>query len=401
MLDAVKYFTQEKKIMSCLAVTCGTVATEYSAMDGCTRLDGTCPVSDDSLFDLASLTKLFTGLTVMRLQEEGLLDLSAPAARYAPQYTALHGATVDQLLGFEVALTTPQRVDTQPDREAGLAQLRAAVAAPQGTGRFYSDMHAMVLGEVIEGAAGLPLYEAFRQYILEPLGMRDTFAAVPDEARRRCVSCDREHRIEGFRWILREGVGLGVPHDPKARLLSPDGAHLCGHAGLFSTRRDMVKLCQGVLAGKVVSRESLRAMARNRLGRALPEGGHTQYLGSQCYVKHPNQYFSEIPVYMSDQAIGLSGFTGHHIAIDPEIGVFTLFLGNRVLNRLSVLIPEKGRSLTDYGLAADGSGEIVWPDGRRVYSSVDWVHQKDERLHQPIAKLLQLPPWRRAGSEWP
>ena len=104
---------------------------------------------------------------------------------------------------------------------------------------------------------------------------------------------------------------------------------------------------------------------------------------------------------MSDRSIGLSGFTGHHIAIDPETGVFALMLGNRVMDRLSVLIPEKGRTLTDYGLAADGSGQVTWPDGRQVYSSVDWVHQKDARLHRPIAAQLALPPWRRAGSEWP
>ncbi|MBR4081437.1 MAG: beta-lactamase family protein [Clostridia bacterium] len=401
MLNAIQYFTRESHIMACLSVTCGDAATEHHAMDGFIRAGDVCPVSEDSLFDLASLTKLFTGLTVMRLHEEGLLALDAPAAQYAPQYTGLKGATVDQLLGFEVQLTTPQRVDAQPDRAAGLAQLRAAQAAPQGTNRFYSDMHAMVLGEVIEGAAGMPLYEAFRRYILDPLGMAETFACVPPERRADCVSCDREHRIEGERWILREGVAPGVPHDPKARLLSPDGAHLCGHAGLFSTRRDMVKLCQGVLSGKVISSAGLAAMARNRMGRPLPEGGHTQYLGSQCYVKHPNQYFSEIPVYMSDRAIGLSGFTGHHISIDPETGVFALMLGNRVMDRLSVLIPEKGRSLTDYGLAADGSGQVTWPDGRQVYSSVDWVHQKDARLHRPIAARLSLPPWRKAGSEWP
>lgn len=401
MLNAIQYFTCEKRIMACLSVTCGDAGHESHAMDGFIRAGDVCPVSEDSLFDLASLTKLFTGLTVMRLHEEGLIDLTAPAARYAPQYTALNGATVDQLLGFEVLLTTPQRVDVQPDRKAGLAQLRLAVASPQGTNRFYSDMHAMVLGEVIEGAAGMPLYEAFRRYILDPLGMGETYACVPPERRADCVSCDREHRIEGARWILRQGVAPGMPHDPKARLLSPDGAHLCGHAGLFSTRRDMVKLCQGVLAGKVISPASLAAMARNRMGRALPEGGHTQYLGSQCYVKHPNQHFSEIPVYMSDRAIGLSGFTGHHVSIDPERGVFALMLGNRVLDRLSVLIPEKGRSLTDYGLAADGSGQVTWTDGRRVYSSVDWVHQKDARLHRPIAETLGPDRWRRAGSEWP
>ena len=399
--EAIRYFTQQRHILACLTVTCGDASAEMHAMDGFIRPGGDAPVTDRAIFDLASLTKLFTGLTVMRLWEAGRIALDAPVTAYAPQFSALSGVTVDQVLGFEVALRTPQRVDTQPDARAGLRQLWAITPSPQGEGRFYSDMHAMVLGQVIEGAAGEGLMDVFRRELLLPLGMGETYAAVPPGRLADCVSCDREHRIESARWILREGVAPGTPHDPKARLLSPHGERLCGHAGLFATRGDMVKLCQGILRGNVVSRESLRRMARNRLGRRLPDGRYTQYLGSQCYVKHPQQYFSEIPLYMSDQAVGLSGFTGHHLSVDPETGVFALFLGNRVLDRLTVLVPETGRTLTDYGLAADGSGQVTWTDGQRVFSSVDYVHQKDQRLHRPIAALLGLPTWRKAGSEWP
>lgn len=397
--EAIRYFTDDANIMACLSVTCGDAAHEMHAMRGFADLAGT-QVGEESLYDLASLTKLFTALTVMRLHEEGLLDLTAPAQRYAPMFTALGGVTVDQLLGFEVALTTPQRIDTQPTAADGLAQLYAVAPSAHGTGRYYSDMHAMVLGHVVEGAAGMALYECISKYILQPLDMRDTWAIVPQEERRRCISYNGEHRLERGKWIIHDNVGLGVPHDPKARLLYSSGM-LCGHAGLFSTRRDMTKLCQGLLAQRIVSRESMAAMARNRLGRALPEGGHTQYLGSQCYVKHPNQYFSEVPVYMSDQTIALSGFTGHHLSVDPETGLFALFLGNRVMNRLSVLVPEGGKTRLDYGLHEDGSGTICRPDGVVIASSVDWVHQKDARLHRPVQQLLGVPVWRRAGSEWP
>lgn len=398
LYDAIGYFTEEKKIMACLSVTCGRADTERHAMRGVADLQGT-PVTEDAIYDLASLTKLFTGLTAMRLREEGRLDFTKPVTAYAPQFTGLAGVTVDQVLGFEVALVTPERVDHQPDRDAGLRQL-FAIAPAQVTGRAYSDMHSMVLKYVIEGAADQPLYEAIRQRILGPLGMEHTYARVPAERVGDCVSYDREHRIEGSRRVLRAGIEKGTPHDPKAHLLQQDG-DLCGHAGLFSTRSDMTRLCQGVLRGEVIGRESLRFMARNRTGRRLPEGGWTQFLGCQCYVKHPEQHFSEIPVYMSDQAIGLSGFTGNHLSVDVETGVFALFLGNRVLNRLTVLVPEKGRTYADYGLAEDGSGQTVWTDGSRCFSSVNYVHQKDARLHAPIAGILRLSPWRRAGSEWP
>jgi len=398
LYDAIGYFTEEKHILSCLSVTCGTADSEYHALRGVADRAGTL-IHEGSIYDLASLTKLFTGLMVMRLREEGLLDLTCPVTDYAPQFSKLHEITVNQVLGFEVALITPERIDTQPDRSAGLRQLFAVEPRPV-TGRAYSDMHAMVLKYVIEGAAGESYMDALTRRILRALGMESTFAHVPQERVGDCICYDGEHRIEGERRIVRRGIAPGTPHDPKAHLLMQEG-DVCGHAGLFSTRGDMTRLCQGVLRMDVVSRESLRYMARNRTGRRLPDGSWTQFLGCQCYVKHPDQYYSEIPLYMSDQAIGLSGFTGHHIGIDPGTGIFTLFLGNRVMDRLTVLVPEKGRCRQDYGLAADGSGQVRWTDGCLLFSSVDYVHQKDAKLHAPIRELLRLPHWHPAGNEWP
>ncbi|MGN1021002.1 MAG: serine hydrolase domain-containing protein [Aristaeellaceae bacterium] len=396
LYEAIGFFTEETHIMPCLSVTCGTADGEAHALRGVMNRRGD-PLTEDALYDLASLTKLFTGLLVMRLQEEGRLDLSAPVTRYAPRFRHLAEVSVDSVLGFEVGLVTPQRVDAQPTAAEALRQLEE-IAPREVTGRHYSDMHAMVLRHVLEGAAGESYASLVQEKILHPLGMQDTFCLVPERERSRCVDYSGERRIERGRYMLREQIIPGTPHDPKAQLLWPDS---CGHAGMFATRGDMVRLCQGLLREKVISRASLLAMAENRTGRKLGEGAYTQYLGSQCYVKHPQQYYSEIPVYMSDRAIGLSGFTGHHLAVDMERGIFTLFLGNRVLNRLTVLIPEEGRSLTDYGLNPDGTGQVRWPDGRMVYSSVNYVHQKDGHLHRVTMDVLGLDRWRRAGSEWP
>ena len=141
----------------------------------------------------------------------------------------------------------------------------------------------------------------------------------------------------------------------------------------------------------MVSRASLRAIARNRTGRALGPDRWTQFLGSQCYVRHPQQYFSEIPCYESDRAFGLSGFAGNHLSIDPDNGIFVCYLGNRVLNRLTVLLPEEGKTFADYGLQTDGSGSILWPDGSRIWSSVNYVHQKDAHFHNEVQAVLGLP----------
>jgi len=109
--DAIRYFTEETHIMPCLSISCGRKDMALHERGGVINRQGT-PLAEDSLFDLASLTKLFTGLLVMRLREEGRLDLARPVAAYAPQFVQLDAVTVDQVLGFEVALTTPERVDT-------------------------------------------------------------------------------------------------------------------------------------------------------------------------------------------------------------------------------------------------------------------------------------------------
>ncbi len=384
--DTIRYFTNETRIMPCMTVACGTKDTVLTASGGNADEAAEIPLTDAHLFDLASLTKFFTGLLVMRLHEEGHLDLNAPITRYAPQFVHLTDVTVEQALGFQVALTTDGRLDTQNSPEEA-RRLLFGIHPGAVTGRAYSDMHAMVLKYVIEGAAGERYPALLETAILRPLGMQDTFAAVPEARRAQCVSCNREHRIERGRYILRDGIAPGTPHDPKARALWPES---CGHAGLFSTRGDLVRLCQGLLQGKVLSKALILDMARNRTGHQRPDGTWQQFLGAQCYVKHPVQFYSEVPVYESSSAIGLSGFTGHHLSVDVETGVFAMMLGSRCQNRLTVCLPENGKTIADYGLAPDGTGCVTWPDGHQVYSSVDYVHHKDEHFHQAVANALGL-----------
>lgn len=387
--DSIRFFTAETHIMPCLSLACGTADAALTAHGGLADEAANRPLTADSLFDLASLTKLFTGLMVMRLHEDGRLNLSAPVTAYAPQFTRLQGVTVSQVLGFEVGLTTSARLDVQSTPQAAQVLL-FDIQPGEITGRAYSDMHAMVLRHVLEGAAQEDYAALLARVILHPLGMADTFLVVPEDRRSQCVSCDGEHRIEKGRYVRREGIAPGTPHDPKARVLYPLP---CGHAGLFSTRGDLVRLCQGLLRGEVISHAGLIAMSRNRTGHQRPDGSYQQYLGAQCYVRHPLQRHSEVPPYESDKAVSLSGFTGHHLSVDVETGVFALFLGSRTQNRLSVLIPRTGQSITDYGLRPDGVGSIVWPDGTRIFSSVDYVYQKDAHFHQAVSDELGLPPW--------
>ncbi len=380
--DGIRFFTRETEILSGASVACGAGERIETAMDG--------DVGGRSVFDLASVTKLFTGLCAMKLREEGLLDVSRSVSSYEPRFRGLRDRSVWELMTFGATIRTPVRLDACGEREAAENALFAAEAAAQPDRRAYSDIPAMILRYVLEAAGGMPLYECVRKCVLEPAGMTETWAKVPEERIADCQRYDREHRIENGKYILREGLRQGVPHDPKAAILQGDSGDLCGHAGLFSTVGDLVRFCRAVVGGKIVSRESLRKIAVNRTGHERPDGSHTQYLGVQCYVRHPEQYHSEIPAYMGRNAFGIGGFTGNHVSVDPERGIFTVFLGNRVQNRLTVLVPEEGKKLTDYGLREDGSGTFRWPDGEVIASSVQYVHQKDAHLHRAVADVMGL-----------
>ena len=383
LLKAVQYFTRDKAIMTGLLLVCEAGGRTETVLDG--------DVKENSVFDLASLTKLFTGMCAMRLKEEGLLDPGRSVFFYDPRFTELKDTTAEQLMSFTAELKTPGRIDECRSREEALDCLFGTVSIGEPKGRHYSDIPSMVLKYVIEAAAGMPFMEYVRETVLDRAGMTETWAKVPAERLGDCQSYDPEYRIMNGERIRRTGLEPGVPHDPKAAVIQSGTEDLCGHAGLFSTAGDMTRFCRAVLEERIVSRESLREMAVNRTGRRKPDGTYTQYLGYQCYVRHPDQYFSEIPRYMGRQAFGNAGFTGNHLSVDPEHGSFVFFLGNRVKGRLTMLIPEAGKTFEDYGINADGSGSIVWDDGTIVPSSVKYVHQKDEHLHKAIAKVLGLP----------
>ena len=336
--EAIRFFTRETRMMDGLAVCCGKGGMRAAAMDGR-------EIGEKTVYDLASVTKIFTGICLMRLWEEGALDPFRRVRAVCPEFTELGTVTVEQLMGFQVLLQTPERIDRQPDREAAARCLRAVRYAGAPGRRAYSDIPSMVLKYVIERVSGMKLADCVKKLVLEPAGMTETWAKVPEDRREDCLLYGPEYRIEGDRWIRRTDPERGVPHDPKAAILQGRSGDLCGHAGLFSTMGDMEKLARAILSGKILSEEGARRMAVNRTGRMLPDGSYTQYLGYCCYLKHPDQYYSEIPGDMSPGAFGLGGFTGNHCSVDPESGRYTSFLGNRVRERITTLIPPEGRRL--------------------------------------------------------
>lgn len=404
LMESMDYLVHQNRMLAGLSVAYGTASDHRSALcgnaqevlmdDGGAFYPAPRPLTPRTLYDLASLTKLFTCLCVLRLAQEGRLSLDETVGDADPRFYNLRSVTLGDTLCFRAHLQSSERIDAQPTREAALALVYGiALAAPPPV-KLYSDMNALVLGHVVERRAGMPLYDFMQETILRPAGMTETFARVPEERLADCANYNYEHRLLGSRALLRTDAAPGTPHDPKARVLGLGGEALCGHAGLFSTLPDMVRLCQALLAGEILTPACVLEIGRNRTGRPNGDGTFVQYLGYQCFCKHPLQRLSEVPVYMGEGAFGLSGFTGNHLSLDPVRGLFTLFLGNRVHNRITTLVPPPGRGEGDYGLDADFAGAFPWPGGGpAVYSSIHYVYQKDKRLHAPIEADMKALGW--------
>ena len=351
------------------------------------------PLKEDNLFDLASLSKLMTAAAIMKLVEQGKLSLDEYVGDIDPRFVHLGQVRVFDVLSFRAGLKTPGRIDDPCGREESLRRLFEVEECELPAIRVYSDINAMVLKYVVEAKSGRALNDYLMETLFRPAGMHDTYAVVPESEKHRCVCYNYEHRITGDTYSLRTDTPLGVPHDPKALALSLDGRDLCGHAGLFSTRKDMIRFAQTLLCGELLSKETLLSIATNYTGRDNGDGTWRQYLGFQCFTKHPYQHLSEVPEWMQEQSIGLSGFTGNHLSIDPIKKRFVLFLGNRCHNRISNIIPPKGETFARYGIGEDGVGSFLWEDGRLVHSSAKYVYFKDKMLHAPIQERMKHLGW--------
>lgn len=393
---------EDMRMLTGLCVAYGTPNNSESALTGYAQetqlLDGRftpClrPLQENSIYDLASLTKLMTAVLTLLLVEKGMLRLDECIGRIDPRFVNLPDTTVFDVLSFRVSLKTPGRIDEAVDREESLGRLFAVEICDTPAVRVYSDINAMVIKYIAEAKTGMSFGEALSRFLFQPVGMHETYASVPEEQLDRCVCYNYEHRIAKDAYTMRTDTPPGTPHDPKALALSLGGRDLCGHAGLFSSKRDMIRFAQALLQGELISKDSLLAIGTNYTGKPNGDGTWRQYLGFLCFTKHPYQHLSEVPDWMTQQSIGLSGFTGNHLSIDPITQRFVLFLGNRCHNRVSNILPPEGKSLSSYGIREDGVGQILWPDSRLVHSSAKYVYFKDKLLHAPIKARMQALGW--------
>ena len=209
------------------------------------------PMTLDTIFDLASLTKVVaTATSVMILVERGKIRLGDPVSRYIPEFGEMgkRAITVEQLLTHRSGLIADNAIE---DYHHGVEKAweniwKLAPIAEVGSKFIYSDVNFEVLGELVRRISGKPLDQFAAENIYRPLGMKDTGFVPAKALQARIAPTERLYDVErvGNPNASNE-IKRGIVHDPRAYLLGG----VAGHAGLFSTADDLALYCQMILSG--------------------------------------------------------------------------------------------------------------------------------------------------------
>ncbi|MBI3796086.1 MAG: serine hydrolase, partial [Deltaproteobacteria bacterium] len=302
------------------------------------------PVSAETVFDLASLTKpLATTLAIMLLVREKKLRLDDHVVRFFPNF-GVHGKTgmtLRQLLSHSSGLPAWRPyyremidleakgrkvgfVGTHSAKEFVYTQLqREKLEAPPGQQAIYSDLGFMLLGATVEAISGLELDQYCWNKIFRPLGLRSTSFINLELVRRRRLEPVVEQFASTERCSWRKRVLCAEVHDDNAYAMGG----VAGHAGLFSTVDDVDRLANCLIACYRGESDFLSAATmREFWTRDDHVPGSTWALGWDT----PSPQHSSAGELFSAHSVGHLGFTGTSLWIDLDRHVHVIVLSNRV-----------------------------------------------------------------------
>lgn len=271
--------------------------------EGWRDVEGRKPMTTDSIFQIMSMTKNFTGVAIMMLVEEGRIDLRKPVEFYLPDFhgqmieerlsngntytrAPLHPPTVWQLMSHTSGLGGDPEGELSDNPRTLRATLEDAVhfyaksnlLFEPGTQWHYSNMGIATLGRMIEKISGQDYVRFIQSRILDPLGMKDTFFFPPDGKKDRIALVYQHEQGK----LVRAGAEI-LAGDPA--LYRAGAKYPAPEFGLYSTAPDLFRFYQMLLNGGVfdgkryLSRQSINTMTQVFTPDVTPSG----WLGGTGY----------------------------------------------------------------------------------------------------------------------
>ncbi len=277
----------------------------------------------DMIFDLASLTKsLATSIIIMRLVEDGLINLKQRISTIFDEMgkdEIKREITIWHLLTHTSGLPAwePFYMGLKGKNEIIKAALNAFPSNKPGEKHTYSDLGYIILTGIAEQVTGKNFEDLFKEYVANPLELKDTMFNPPEHLRSRIAA------TELCKW--RGEVLVGLVHDENAYAMGG----VSGHAGLFSTAFEVAKIAQMMLnygtygSKEILSKSSVLIMIKNHV-KDLGAGYGLGWMINDA----PNG--TSAGDLFSNKSFGHTGFTGTSVWIDPEKELIAVLLTNRV-----------------------------------------------------------------------
>ena len=286
------------------------------------KIPGGEAVMPDSIFDLASLTKLFVSTALLVLHDRRRVALDDSIAGLIPEFAGADRRR--KRITYRHVLThtsgLPAYVNFRD--ELGLQSVIARVcstplvAAP-GSTINYSDLGFMLVGEAVARIFGAPLDDALRALVMAPLALDDTCFKPRAALSHRIVCTEKD--------AWRKRLLRGEVHDENCWAMGG----VAGHAGLFGTARDVARLAEMYRLGG--ESRSNRTLLRHTAKKAVREqaAGPEERRGLGWAIKASDQGSSG--ARFSNDSFGHTGYTGTSVWVDPQRALTVVLLTNRVL----------------------------------------------------------------------
>ncbi|MFB7593663.1 serine hydrolase [Streptomyces sp. NPDC056160] len=369
------------------------------------------PMTRDTVFDLASLSKLFTSILAVQRIERGTLELEGKVGSYLPDFgrAGKQDVTIRQLLTHTSGFRPDLPLYDAPTYEQKLEMIwNEAPLNPPGTVYLYSDLNMISLQLVLEKITGSTLDVLLAEEITGPLGLRSTRYNPPASWKPRIAATEVARRP----WsALDRGLVWGEVHDENAFSLGG----VAGHAGVFSSAWDLAVLGRTLLDGgsygraRILRPESVQLMFTD-FNTAFPGDEHG--LGFELYQ---HWYMGAMA---TPSTAGHTGFTGTSLVLDPTTDSFLVVLGNSVhpvrtwrsgsaprvaagdnLARAVAVRPDRGRTAWFSGMASATTATLALPaldtlaGGARLRCSLWWDTE-------PQSDVLALESSADGGATW-
>ena len=284
--------------------------------------------NEDTLFDLASTSKTFTAVTILKLCENNLINLDDKINKYEPRFKNLNDFTILDLLSFRKPLKTKERLDKAKNIEEAQNILFNIEFDENADQTFlYTDMGCLVLKYVVENVTNMKFSDFLNEEIFKKNQMFSTtlnpndLNNVADENNSMIVLNDGK--------IIHNNTPLGLVHDPKANILGQKNGIFPGHAGYFSNVNDMFNFASNLANNKILNSESISLLTTPLVGNE-----DSYYFGLLNYSKQINPSFIKVQPYLSGKTFLSPGFAGTSLCVDNLNKVYAFMAANRLNNRI-------------------------------------------------------------------